>query len=55
MTTLTITVSGKKSGELIYFFLNVSHSNFLKVVDMGFNNVSDVLKGEEQGLYTISR
>ena len=55
MTTLTITVSGEKAGEQIFFILNIPKSNFLKVVDMTWNNVDDVLKGESEGYYSISK
>lgn len=55
MTTLTITVNGKKAGEQIFFTLNVAKSNFLNVVEMTFNTIDDVLMGEQQGHYTISR
>ena len=55
MTTLTITVSGNKAVEKIFFILNVSKSNFLNVVDMTWNTVEDVLKGEREGHYTIAR
>jgi hypothetical protein len=53
MTTLTITVNGKKAGQLIYFTLKLAKSNFLKVVDMTFNSVEDVLQGEKDGVYEL--
>lgn len=53
MTTLTITVDGNKTGEVIYFRLSIAKSNFLKVVDTVFNSVQDVLDGESSGEYTI--
>ena len=55
MTTLTITVNGKKQGEQIFFILNIEKSNFFKVVEMDFNTVEDVLEGEKKGEYTISK
>ena len=55
MTTLTITVNGNKAGEQIFFILNLLKSNFFKVIDMNFETVQDVLEGEKQGLYTISK
>ena len=53
MTNLTITVNGTKAGELIYFKLSVAKSNFLKVVDMTWETVEDVLRGEVEGHYSI--
>ncbi len=55
MTNLTITVNGKKSGEQIYFKLNMTKASFFEVVEMEFNSVEDVLKGEREGIYTISK
>lgn len=55
MTTLTITVNGNKAGEQIFFILNVAKSNFLNVIDMTWETVEDVLKGEKEGHYTISK
>ena len=55
MTTLTITVNGNKAGEQIFFTLNVAKTNFLKVVDMTWENVQDVLRGEKEGHYTIAK
>ena len=55
MTTLTITINGKKPGEKIFFILNVAKSNFLNVVEMTWETVEDVLKGEKEGHYTIER
>lgn len=55
MTTLTITVNGTKSGEKVYFFLNIAKENFLKVVDMTWETVADVLEGEKNGHYTITK
>ena len=55
MTTLTITIAGKKAGEQIFFILNVAKSNFLKVVEMEWETVEDVLRGETEGHYTIKR
>ncbi len=55
MTNLTITIDGNKSGELIYFKLNVEKTNFLNVVDMTFNSIEDVLKGEKEGHYIIQK
>ena len=54
MKNLTITVNGK-SGEIIYFYLQMTVSNFLKVIDMTFETVEDVLQGEKQGIYTIQK
>ena len=54
MTQLTITVNGTKAGEQMFFKLNVPKDNFIKVVEMEFNSVSDVLEGEQNGLYSIS-
>ena len=53
MKTLTVTVNGNKAGKQIFFILNVSKSNFLNVVDMTFETVEDVLRGEKEGHYTI--
>lgn len=55
MTTLTITVSGNKPGEIVFFILNILKSNFLNVVEMTFESVEDVLKGEIEGHYTINK
>lgn len=55
MRNLTITVNGNKSGEQIFFILNVSKSNFLSVVDMTWETVEDVLRGEKEGYYTIAK
>ena len=55
MTTLTITVSGNKPGEKVYFKLNIEKSNFLKVVEMEWETIEDVLEGERNGFYTISK
>jgi hypothetical protein len=55
MTKLTITINGNKPGEVIFFILNLAKSNFLNVVDMTFETVEDVLKGEKEGLYKISK
>ena len=55
MTTLTITVNGNKKGNQIFFILNVAKTNFLSVVDMDFETVEDVLAGEKEGKYTISK
>jgi hypothetical protein len=55
MTTLTITVNGNKAGEQIFFILNILKSNFLNVIEMNWENVEDVLKGEKEGHYTISK
>ena len=49
MTTLTITVNGNKAGEQIFFILNILKSNFLNVIEMTWENVEDVLKGEKEG------
>ena len=53
MTTLTITVNGKKPGEKIYFKLDMPKVNFFKVVEMEFTSIEDILKGEKEGFYTI--
>ena len=55
MTNLTITVSGQKAGEQVFFILNVEKSNFFNVMNMTFNSVQDVLEGEKRGLYTVSK
>jgi preprotein translocase subunit SecB len=55
MTTLTITVNGKKSGEKVFFILNVAKANFLNVIDMTWETVEDVLAGEAKGQYTIAK
>ena len=55
MTTITITVNGTKAGEKIYFILNLLKSNFLKVIEMDFETIQDVLEGEKKGLYSISK
>jgi hypothetical protein len=55
MTTLTITVNGNKAGEKIFFILNILKSNFLNVVEMTFETKEDVLEGERNGKYTISK
>lgn len=55
MTTLTITVNGKQQGEIIFFTLNVLKSNFLNVVEMTWDTVQDVIRGEEEGHYTIQK
>tara|TARA_R110000850_G_scaffold275783_1_gene415796 strand:- start:275 stop:439 length:165 start_codon:yes stop_codon:yes gene_type:complete len=52
---LIITVNGKKQGEQIFFNLEIAKSNFLKVVDMTWETVEDVLRGEKEGHYTISK
>lgn len=51
---LTITVP-KESGELVYFTLIVHKYDYLKVTDMTFDSVEDVIQGEEDGHYTINR
>jgi preprotein translocase subunit SecB len=55
MITLTITVNGKKSGEKVFFILNVAKANFLNVIDMTWETVEDVLAGEAKGQYTIAK
>ncbi len=55
MTTLTITVNGSKSGEVIFFILKIARENFIRVVDMTWENTEDVLQGEREGHYTISK
>ena len=55
MINLTITVDGNKAGEVIFFILNIAKSNFLNVVNMSWETVEDVLKGEKEGHYTISK
>jgi hypothetical protein len=55
MITLTITVNGKKSGEKVFFILNVAKANFLNVIDMTWETVEDVLAGEAKGQYTITK
>jgi len=55
MRTLTVTVNGNKAGEVIFFILNVAKDNFLNVVEMTWNTVEDVLRGEAEGHYTISK
>ena len=55
MKNLTITIDGNKPGELVYFSLNIAKQNFLKVINMTFENIEDVLKGEKNGYYTISK
>jgi len=55
MINLTITIDGNKAGELIYFKLNVEKTNFLKVVEMKWHSIQDVLKGEKEGHYIIQK
>ena len=52
-TTMTITVNGKKSGEIIYFKIEMDKSRFFQVVEMGFNSIQDILNGEKNGIYKI--
>jgi len=55
MTNLTITVNGKNQGEKVFFILNIAKTNFLKVVDMNWATIEDVLNGEKNGYYTIAK
>jgi hypothetical protein len=55
MIDLTITVPGEKAGEMIYFALKIERANFMKVVDMEWSSVEDVLKGEKEGHYIIQK
>ena len=52
-TVITIVVSGKKSGELIYFKLEMDKSNFFQVIEMDFESVEDVLQAEKNGMFKI--
>ena len=55
MTSITITINGKKAGQKVFFKLILTAANFMKVVEMTFNTLEDILNGEKQGLYTIEK
>jgi cystathionine beta-lyase family protein involved in aluminum resistance len=55
MTSITITINGKKAGQKVFFKLILTAANFMKVVGMTFNTLEDILNGEKQGLYTIEQ
>jgi hypothetical protein len=55
MTTLAITVNGKKAGEQVFFNAQFEAANFFTVVDMvsEFTTVEDVKAAAAKGIFKL--
>jgi hypothetical protein len=48
MKTLTILLPTGKPGKQAYFFLNIKSENFLKVIELEFKTIDNLLKLEKE-------